>query len=240
MLQIEPVTVTDAIIRKLHELILSGQFKPGERLPSELQLAKEMGVSRASVREAVSALTALRLVRRSKRGTSVHPDAATLLNEPGASYLQQAFNARHIYEARRLIEPGIAHLAAQRSTPEDIAVCRASIERMQRTQRDPEAFIDADFDFHRAVARASRNEVLARLLETLLQLLVRSHPELAKMQRIPRTTERAIACHQELLEAIVARNGIRARRIGQRDLKAVEQMYLAYLASQPLGCSIPT
>lgn len=229
MLRIEPLTVTDAIIRKLQELIRSRQFEAGARLPSEVQLAREMGVSRASVREAVRALTTLGLVQRSKRGTYVRPEAPSLLGGAGAPHLQQAFDARHLYEARRLLEPGIAYLAAQRGTPADHGILRRCVERMRATRDRHDAFIEADLEFHLAMAKASQNSVLVRLLETLLEALKRSHLEIVM---VPGLVDRALRSHEQLLDRIVTRDASRARRILRHDLAAIEQMYLTYLGAE--------
>ncbi len=233
MLQIEPLTVTDAIIRKVGELILDGRLKPGEKLPNEVQLAKEAGASRASVREALKALTVLRLLRRTRRGTYVSSDSVTILTELLASRgLRLAFGARHLYEARSVLEPGIAYLAAKRGGAEEHARLQTCIDRMITAEAGSTDFFEADREFHRVMARASGNDVLERLLDVVLQLLEGSHRELGK---VPGITARSITHHRRLLAAISAGDGDRARRISQQNLRKIEQMYLSHLAAAPQG-----
>jgi GntR family transcriptional regulator, transcriptional repressor for pyruvate dehydrogenase complex len=227
MMQIAPLGVTDAIIKKFQELIRSGQLSPEERLPNELELAKQMNASRASVREALKALSVLGLLQRTKHGTYIRPDALQRL-APSSGELHTIFDAQHVYEARRLLEPGIAALAAKRATPSDRQAMGECLARMRASSEDRDAFIQADFDFHRAMGQASQNPVLSRLLETLLHTLTSSHGQLG---RIPHLAARAVEHHRRLLEAMTRGNAEGARRLSAQNLATIERMYLAHLGT---------
>src|SRR3954467_1610728 len=145
------MAVTDEAIEKLKSMIVSGQLRPGDRLPREPDLANTLGLSRSSLREAVRALSLVRILDvRQGDGTYVTSlDAALLLDALSfVIELHQDQSVLELLEARRLLEAEAAGLAAVRIAPEQVAELRALIAAMPDCS-DVEEFVENDIGFHR-------------------------------------------------------------------------------------------
>lgn len=194
--------LTDRVTRAIQEMILHGEVMPGERLPTQHELAARFGVGLSTVREAIKGLTLIGLVEpRAGRGTVVLPDALKILNN---TTLMKAnlvsLEADQVLEARLSIEGALTRLAAMRATDEDIAEIEAAIDEMRRSVNDPAAFVRADLHFHMAVARASKNDVLMQtyyLIQSLMEEVVRL------ADALPGGQERAMVNHTQILEGIL-------------------------------------
>jgi GntR family transcriptional repressor for pyruvate dehydrogenase complex len=163
---------SEAIARALLDRILSGQLKPGTRMPSERELADAFGTGRGPVREALKSLGLLGLLEvRQGDGTYLREARADVLPRViqwGLLVGEQA--TLDLVEARQLIEVDIAPLAAQRRDRADLRAIRSQLQGMERA-RTPQAFVRADVGFHLKIAAASKNSVLANLLTSIQALL---------------------------------------------------------------------
>jgi GntR family transcriptional regulator, transcriptional repressor for pyruvate dehydrogenase complex len=174
---IETETLSRRISRRLIGDIVSGEFKPGEEIPSEEQLAREFGVSRPVVREAVKHLSVLGLVQsRQGRQSRVAPYEAWNHFAPEILSARREAGAvedvlLELLELRRMIEVQSAALAAARATPEDIGAMTDAIEVLEGVVDDPAAFTQADIAFHDAILRATKNHLLPRLFDLLRPLI---------------------------------------------------------------------
>jgi len=205
--------LTDQAIAKIKDLILSGEFGAGAKLPKEQVLAKRLGLSRNSLREAVRALTLIGVVEpRVGDGTyitSLEPEL--LLTGMGfVSDLLTGPTLLELHQVRRIIEPVATGMASSRMTEADLAEladCLARMEAAETTQ----AFIAADEEFHRIIVVASGNMTLASLIQnlsggTLRARLWRSVREQGAIE----TTKRR---HREIYEALRSRDAERASAI---------------------------
>jgi len=168
-------SVTDDAIDKIRERIVSGAWGAGDRLPKESELAAELGLSRNSLREAVRALSQLRVLEvRQGDGTyvsSLEPDL--LLESTGfVSHLLLGETAVALYEVRRILEAAAAALAAARIDPEGKKALGSSLDRMRDAQT-VEELVEADVAFHAVIARATGNPVLTSLLASLSTRMLR-------------------------------------------------------------------
>lgn len=163
------MSVTDDAIAKISELITSGRLNPGDRIPPEQELARLLGISRSSLREAVKALSQAKVlyVRRGD-GTYVSSlEPRLLLSGMGfAVDLMQDTSLTEIFEVRRLLEPAATALAAVRITDAQVDGLRDSLQNMRGTQ-DPEELVIRDMDFHAHIAEASGNASLCSILEAI-------------------------------------------------------------------------
>lgn len=176
---VEPIKrepLATEIARRLVEYLLSGGVEPGERMPSERQLAEAFGVGRSSMREALKALTLLGLVEvRHGDGTYLMRDDSALLPrviEWGLLLGEQ--RTLDLVEARQKIEADIAGLAAARRVDADLAELRRLLARMEQLSHEtgsPAEFVDVDVAFHLRVAEASRNTALRDILSGIQALL---------------------------------------------------------------------
>jgi GntR family transcriptional repressor for pyruvate dehydrogenase complex len=169
--------VTDDAIERIRELVASGAWGPGTRLPREVDLAKQLGLSRNSLREAVRALSQARILEvRQGDGTYVSSLDPGELLEPtlSATHLLQGRTVLELFEVRRMLEPEAAALAAQRGDAEVAAALRAELDRMVAAGDSADDLVEADAAFHDVIARAPGNGVLRALLRSLSTSTVRA------------------------------------------------------------------
>jgi GntR family transcriptional regulator, transcriptional repressor for pyruvate dehydrogenase complex len=200
-----PLSVTDVAIAKIKEMIVSGEVGPGDRLPREADLAQRLGLSRSSLREAVRALSLVRILDvRQGDGTYVTSlDPAQLLDALSFVVdLHHEGSLLHLLEARRVLEAESAMLAAQRIEAEQLAALRDLLEAMPGCET-VEEFVENDIAFHHTIAVASGNPVIAKLLDSLSGPTVRA--------RVWRgiteggAIDRTIAEHRAIVEALEQR-----------------------------------
>ncbi len=161
------------VTRHLLEYLLAGHFAPGDRIPSERQLAQALQVGRAGVREAIKSLNLLGLiVVRQGDGTFLAHSVSSLLPEVIEwGLLLGERRVEDLIEARTNLEAFNAALAARRRKPEDIDELWKRLEAMRKAGPDLAAFVQADIDFHLHVAKMSGNEILANLARSFQSML---------------------------------------------------------------------
>lgn len=202
---VKKVRVYEEIVSQITSLILNGDLKVGDRLPSERELCEQFDVGRNSVREATRALATARLVEsRQGEGTFViaSPDSlVTHLSEQ--SFAEGESGVRYLFEARRVLEPQIATLAVERITDAELASLEDILTRQGREIKAGESGMTEDTAFHMALARAAKNTFLERLLGTLLDSLreIREHAV-----RKPEDRVRSLEGHWEILAAVREKN----------------------------------
>jgi GntR family transcriptional regulator, transcriptional repressor for pyruvate dehydrogenase complex len=170
------LSVTDVAIEKIKGMIVSGELGPGDRLPREADLAQRLGLSRSSLREAVRALSLVRILDvRQGDGTYVTSLEPTLLLDAlsFAVDLHHEGSLLHLLEARRVLESETAMLAAQRIEPDELASLRDLLDAMPDCET-VEAFVENDIAFHSGIALAAGNPVIAKLLESLSGQTIRA------------------------------------------------------------------
>lgn len=169
---IKRVTVRDLLIRHFQEKLLREELKPGDKLPTEKELAQMLSVGRASVREAMSALTFLGILKRTPEGTFVNDEPQKLssltLLSAGVLYGSNSFQ---LYEARKVIEVGIVELAAERATKEKLARLEHSLETLRSLIGQDKDFVREDIHFHLEIAEMTENKILCGLMETMTELI---------------------------------------------------------------------
>jgi DNA-binding FadR family transcriptional regulator len=217
------VSLTDDAIAKIKEMIVSGELRPGDRLPREPDLARQLGLSRNSLREAVRALALVRILDvRQGDGTyvtSLEPDV--LLD--AMSFLVDLHhdrNVMHTLEARRVLEAATAALAAQQITEEELAELYRLIDEATASATI-EAFVDNDLEFHRRIAVASRNPVLVALLDSLASRTSRARIWRGVMQGDAQ--EQTLREHRAIADALKARRPDQARAWATVHIAGVEE-----------------
>jgi GntR family transcriptional regulator, transcriptional repressor for pyruvate dehydrogenase complex len=158
--------LVDRVASDLRQCILAGELAPGTRLPSESELARDVGVSRTVVREAVSRLRAAGVVRTEQgRGSFVldvaPPTGATRFE------VRMVIDLVRLMELRVAVESEAAARAADRGTAASHAAISQALAVFERATRDPARLVEADFAFHLAVAEASQNPYVVDLLQDL-------------------------------------------------------------------------
>ena len=200
--------VTAKLIANIKQLISRGQIAPGSRFPPERELAKEFGVNRASLRQALKVLEIMGvLTQRVGDGTYLSASAETILKEPlDFLILLDDLSHHELFETRLIVEPELAARAAERATAEDLAGLRQAIMAMERS-RTNQARLEADVSFHECVFRASGNRICHLLFKVIHRSVLNSMGQLSR--RV--TIERPLSFHKKIYAAIRDKNPEEAR-----------------------------
>lgn len=202
----------EQIVMQIEESISLGKLKPGNQLPAERELAQQFGVSRTAVREAVKTLCEKGLVEAySGRGTFVTAGKSQSARHSLHWLVNSADpqNARYVTELREILEPELTTLAATKIEEQQLDMMREAIEVMDRSMQDPEAYIEADLDFHLALAEAAGNPLILALLDSIVAVL---REERLAVFRVSGGPTRGQIHHRLILKAIEQRNPGKARK----------------------------
>lgn len=224
----------EQIVQQIEESVLNGKLKPGDQLPAERELAQQLGVSRTAVREAVKALREKGLVEAySGRGTFVTDGTTQAARQSFDLMVKigQQEGAPHLAELRLILEPGIAALAAVRVTEDDLAAMCEAVAVMDRAQDDPEAYIEADLDFHLALAETAANPLILSLIDSIVGLLREQRIKIFNVEGGP---QRGQVHHKRILEAVERRDAEMARSAMRAHLEQVREDSKASPGSKPL------
>jgi GntR family transcriptional repressor for pyruvate dehydrogenase complex len=163
----DTASTRDRVVDHVRRLIEERELGPGDRLPGERDLALELGLSRPSVRSGLEALEAIGVVvSRRGAGTFIACGPPDLGIEPLSLLASlHRLTAAEMFEARLVLEAGVAALAAQHATAEQLATMAEELTEMFASLDDPQAFLVHDVRFHRAVGAGCGNRVLAALVE---------------------------------------------------------------------------
>jgi GntR family transcriptional repressor for pyruvate dehydrogenase complex len=200
------MSITDEAINKVRQMIVSGELRPGDRLPREADLAERLGLSRNSLREAVKALALIRVLDvRQGDGTYVTSlDPALLLESMGFIVeLHQDSSVLEMFDVRRILEPAAAARAARHMTEQEIAQTAALLNSLP-AEPSVEELVVNDMEFHRRVAAGSQNQVLCSLVDGLKQPTYRARVWRGFTQ--VGSVARTLAEHRAILDAIAARD----------------------------------
>lgn len=221
--RLERRALADGIVEQIVERVRDGSLAPGDRLPTEMDLVRQLGVSRSSVREALKGLEVLGVVTRTNTGTFVSSSspASALSRFLSADLVARRLEVVDVYEARRILEIELTTLALRNITDEDIAALRDLVERMAAMPvSNHAAYMDLDLQFHQEVCSLSGNTVLVTMWGIAYQVF-------ADIRRtIPATRDfRALSDerHRLLVDALETRDPDRVRATVAKSLEIGEQ-----------------
>ena len=224
---IRPPRLHEAVEAHLEEMILAGEYQPGESLPSEHEMASRLQVSRTVVRDAIRALTTKGLVEiRHGVGTFVTHSGRERLAEALALSLRRGdYSPWELYEVRRGLEMVVVELAVETATDEQIAEMRATLRRYREQQTRGAAPTDPDFHtrFHQLMVRSAGNRVLMDLLDPITVFRVPESQDPAQTELTDAFMEEYICGHEAMLEAIERRDLQAARVAMLKHLEIVRE-----------------
>lgn len=222
----EAMGPTERVISFVRGAIERGELKAGDQLPPERELAQRFGVSRPTVRSVLGTLAAMGVVQvRQGAGTFMTAGPPTLDSSPLA-YLAavHGFTRRQMFEARMALEVTVASLAAERADAESLIPISEATTAMFASLERPDAFLDHDIQFHRAVASAAGNPVLAAMVDMVSAMFLR-----IRRRTIPFANDLRIAAeeHRAIYLAIRSNDAVKARQAMLDHLRRAESAQVA-------------
>ncbi len=217
----------EEVVKHIEAAIHSGEYAPGDRLPSERELMAYFGVGRPSVREALFSLSRMGLVevKTGERAKIVAPTPKALVGELSGvvrHLLAAPSGMRHFQQARAIFETALAEHAARCASTEDIDRLAAALEANKRATSDPKKFVDSDVAFHFAVAQIPGNPVITALHAGIAEWLAEQRLISIHAQG---SVQAALDAHTRIFEAIAAHDAVAAGAAMGDHLAQVESYY---------------
>lgn len=219
--------VYEGVAKQIERLILK-KLQPGDKLPSERELAEMLRVSRSSIRDAIRSLELMGMVEpRQGAGTIVREISSESLANPLANALRRKEELiGELLDFRKMFEPQLAARAATRASPDEISEMEEILERQEQRLRTGESTISEDSEFHYAIALASGNSVVLKVLDTLMDLLRDSRERSLQVEGRP---QKSLAGHRRILGAIKRRDAEAAKAAMRRHIENVEEILVRIL-----------
>ncbi len=216
--------VYEEVAKQIERLILT-KLHPGDKLPAERELAEMFRVSRSSIRDAIRSLELVGLVEpRQGAGTVVCEVTADTLINPLASLLKhQQQLVGELLDFRLMIEPPLAARAATHASPEEIDEMEEILHRQGEKLAKEELAVEEDSEFHYAIAMASGNTVVLKVLDLLMDLLRDTRERSLQLQGRP---QKSLGGHRRILSAIKRHDGEAAKAAMRRHIEDVQEIVL--------------
>jgi GntR family transcriptional regulator, transcriptional repressor for pyruvate dehydrogenase complex len=216
--------VYEDVARQIERLILK-KLRPGDKLPSERELAESLAVSRSSIRDAIRSLELMGMVEpRQGAGTIVREITPNSVANPLANALKRKQEViGELLDFRRIIEPPLAARAATHATSEDITEMEDILDRQKMKLRKGESTIPEDSEFHYAIAMASGNSVVLKVLDILMDLLRETRERSLQVEGRP---QKSLAGHRRILSAIKRHDAGGANAAMRQHIEDVEEIVL--------------
>jgi DNA-binding FadR family transcriptional regulator len=227
---VEPIRrrkLSEEVAEQLQAMMLNGQLKPGENLPSERTLMSTFGVGRSSVREALFSLQRMGLVvvRNGEPACVTKPSAKALVEEFSgavAHILSDVDGARELQQARALYETILVRYAAKHASEADIALLKKALDANRQAIGRPEDFARTDVAFHQILAEIPRNSIFTSLQTALSTWLAEQRFVSLK---VPQAEQSAYEAHEQIYLAVAAHDPDLAESVMISHLEAVGDFY---------------
>lgn len=212
IIPIDRLGATELVVERIKELLENGTLKAGSRLPTERELATILGISRPTLRTALKALSVMGVISaRPGAGTFIANSLPEMFNQPlHFMTLISDTGINDIFQARLIIEPGLAEVAAKNVSDAHLNTMKREIKAMRESLADAETFLKHDLRFHQTISRATGNKLVSGIMDNILQLMFqlrgRKHPGDDDL-------ETALAWHERIFRALSQRDGERAKEL---------------------------
>ena len=216
--------VYEEVAKQIERLILQ-KLRPGDKLPSERELAEMLQVSRSSIRDAIRSLELMGLVEpRQGAGTIVRELSAESRVNPFANALKRRQElVSELLDFRKMLEPPLAARAATHASPDEISEMEEILQRQEEKVSHGEVAIAEDAEFHYSIALASGNSIVLKVLDILMDLLRDTRERSLQLKGRP---ERSLAGHRRILAAIKRHDAGAAKDAMRRHIEDVEEIVL--------------
>ncbi len=215
--------VYEGVAKQIERLILK-KLRPGDKLPSERELAEMLVVSRSSIRDAIRSLELMGMVEPRQGAGTID----SLVNPLADALKRKEKRIGELLDFRKMLEPPVAARAAARVSADEISEMEEILERQEEKLRRGESTIAEDSEFHYAVALASGNSVVLKVLDALMDLLRDSRERSLQVEGRP---QKSLAGHRRILGAIKRKNAEAAKVAMRRHIENVEKIVLRTMRS---------
>ncbi len=218
-------TLSEQVAKRLAARITAGDWQPGAKLPAETELCKAFNVGRSSLREALSSLAFIGLIRvRAGGGSYVAEQPSAYFTSPwlNSGLLTSEKALREFVEVRLILGTEVAGLCAERVTPEELDEIELLVEKMRISIHDSEEFAKLDVDFHLTMAIAAKNEVLNQILSSVREQTMEL---ITKSVLLQEGRENALRGHIKILEAVRQHSPTKAREALRNHLQSFQRGY---------------
>jgi len=231
----------ESAVDQIRSLILADNYKPGDRLPSERELAEQLSVGRPSVREALRILGAMGLIEiRVGNGTYVRDVTLLPYIESLIAHISSRLKAREenilkLWDVRKVLEAGTVGLACSRMTPQRLDKMAKCVQEMEKNINNREIFISTGVQFHREIAEATDNEILIMLWNNVWDLILRS--DLYRRRSSPRfrlrhSPPQSLEDHRRIYRALSRGNHAESLRAMEEHLEKEEEAFREVLSGR--------
>lgn len=219
---------SDIIINQIKGLIVSGQLKPGEKLPSERKLSEKLMVSRSAIRDAIKKLEFYGVLK-------THPQSGTIVAGMGTNALQglisdilkvDGSDFKSLVETRVILEVNSARMAAERRTDENIVKIQNALDKYHENQRLGMPTVEEDLMFHLEIAEATQNSVLKSLMMVITPDIIANfikYDVCGEDVKVSRYSE-----HQDILNHIINKDALKAGELMESHLKDIKKFSITY------------
>ena len=216
--------VYEEVAKQIERLILK-KLKPGDKLPSERELAETLRVSRSSIRDAIRGLELMGLVEpRQGAGTIVRETSVEALVNPFANALKRRKEmVSELLDFRRMLEPPLAARAATHASADEVSEMEEILQRQEAKQGQGDAAVAEDAEFHYSIALASGNGVVLKVLDIVMDLLRETRERSLQVEGRP---QKSLAGHRRILAAIKHHDAEAAKSAMRRHIEDVEEIVL--------------
>lgn len=222
---VKTAKISELIAQQIKSSILNGSMKPGDRLQPERELVKHFQASRISVREALKNLETSGLLEiKPGSGVFVSEVSSKPISDSFSSILRmQKISINELTEARIILEPYIAKIAAKKITSEDLKKLEQNIHEASKVVKSNTPSPAQNIEFHSLVAAATHNQVITLTMKTLLDVVKEMTLEITNnLQRRTETSRQAVAYHKKILKALGEKNSQRVYELMLKDIMQVQ------------------
>jgi GntR family transcriptional repressor for pyruvate dehydrogenase complex len=196
-------SIPDSVAMQIQQLIAKKKLKAGDKLPSQRDLAEQLGVGRPAIREALKRLEAMGIVKvqHGKSSTIEKIDLSTIMGNVSSLLELAPIDVLQLLEAKEIIEFKCSELASQRATEKDLTEMKGYLEEMEKNKSNPKVHAEADYLFHFTIVKAAGNPFIIEIMKVLGKMIEKAIEETAiEDDSIGR--ERAMRYHRSLYRAI--------------------------------------
>ena len=220
---------TMQVVNHIRSLLEKGSLQPGDKIPPEREFARELKISRASLRTGIGYLAAMGVMKIKHGVGTFVSDGPPEFGKSSLSLMGalHGFQSWQMFEARIVLESNVAALAAERATDEHIAELAEEVAEMYATLTDPQEYLIHDVRFHRTIARAAGNPILGALMETITANLYENR---SRTVQNAQDLKESAEMHREIYRAIRSHNPKLARETMEQHLKMASKAQAAETA----------